>query len=125
MITITQVLRLHELSILDFGGSQGIRDIDLLESAVDRLNATFDSIGLYPSSFEKAAAILESIIKNHPFIDGNKRTGWLACCTVLRFDNYKFLIKQTDAYNFVIKVASSHLEFEEIVSFIKANTKHI
>jgi len=125
MITLSHVLRLHELSIKDFGGSTGIRDNELLESAVERINATFDSVSLYPSSFEKAAAILESIIKNHPFIDGNKRTGWLACCTVLRYDNYKFNLNQIDAYDFVIKVASSHLEFEEIVTFIESNSSHI
>ena len=125
MITLSHVLRLHELSIIDFGGSSGIRDKELLESAVERINATFDSVSLYPSSFEKAAAILESIIKNHPFIDGNKRTGWLACCAVLKYDNYKFSLNQIEAYDFVIKVASSHLEFEEIVTFIESNSVHI
>ena len=125
MITVSQVLRLHELSIIDFGGSFGLRDKELLESAVERIKATFDGVSLYPSNFQKAAAILESIIKNHPFVDGNKRTVWLACCTILRFGDYKFNLTETDAYDFVIKVASSHLEFEEIVSFIEANTKHI
>ena len=79
----------------------------------------FGGIDLYKTPFEKAAAILESIIKNHPFVDGNKRTGFISCCAILLRDGYELIATETDAYDFVIKVASSHLEFEEIVSFIE------
>ena len=125
MISFQEVLELHELSIIDFGGSDGIRDIDMLESAVERPKATFDGTELYPTPFQKAAAIFESIIKNHPFVDGNKRTAWLACIAILRLNNYRFIIVENVAYNFVIKVASSHLDFEEIVSFIETSTIRI
>jgi death-on-curing protein len=84
MISFQEILELHELSIIDFGGSHGIRDIDMLQSAVERPSATFDSTELYTTPIQKAAAIFESIIKNHPFVDGNKRTAWLACFTMLR-----------------------------------------
>ena len=90
MISLKEVLYLHEQSIKDFGGSHGIRDHGLLESAIERPNATFGGEELYPTIFLKAAALLESIVKNHPFVDGNKRTGWLACnATMILFD-YKF-----------------------------------
>ncbi len=125
MISFQEVLELHELSIIDFGGSDGIRDINMLESAVERPNATFDGKELYATSFQKAAAIFESIIKNHPFVDGNKRTAWLACIAILRLNNYRFAIEEKVAYDFVIKVASSHLDFEEIASFIETNTRRI
>ena len=74
MITKGIVLKLHELSIFKYGGSQGIRDEGLMESAIARPYQTFGGEDLYPTEFEKAATIAESIIINHPFVDGNKRT---------------------------------------------------
>ena len=79
MITKEIVLRLHTLSIAQFGGSHGTRDEGLLESAIARPYQTFGGNDLYPTVFEKAAAIAESIVINHPFVDGNKRTGFLTC----------------------------------------------
>ena len=78
MITIKTILRLHELSVITYRGSQGIRDQGLLESAIARPYQTFGGKDLYPTVLEKAAALSESIKINHPFIDGNKRTGLLA-----------------------------------------------
>ena len=77
MISVQQALQIHTIAIEKFGGADGIRDLNGLESALARPFQTFDAMDLYPSSFEKAAAIGESIIVNHPFIDGNKRTGYL------------------------------------------------
>ena len=125
MIYKQEVLLYHQLSIKRYGGAIGIRDEGLLSSAIERPFASYDGIDLYKTSFEKAAAILESIIKNHPFVDGNKRTGFIVCGALLLRDGFELIATETDAYDFVIKVASSHLEFEEIVAFIKANTKHI
>jgi death on curing protein len=76
MITKEVVLRLHELSILKYGGGDGTRDEGLMESAIARPYQTFGGEDLYTTVFEKAAAIVESIIINHPFIDVNKRTGF-------------------------------------------------
>ncbi|MFT4154657.1 type II toxin-antitoxin system death-on-curing family toxin [Parafilimonas sp.] len=78
MISKEEILRLHALSIEKFGGANGIRDINLLESAVARPFLGFGEDLFYKTTFEQAAALAESIIKNHPFIDGNKRTGFLA-----------------------------------------------
>lgn len=125
MITLDNLLLLHSFSIRDFGGSQGIRDIDLLKSAVERPYATFDGQELYATPAAKAAAILESILKNHPFVDGNKRTGWLACIVILRLNNYTFTLTEEEAYLFVIKIASSNTEFEIIVDYIQSNVKRI
>jgi len=122
MISLAEVLYLHEQSIIHFGGSNGVRDEGLLESAVERPHATYGGEELYPTVYLKAAAILESIVKNHPFVDGNKRTGWLACIATVRLFELKFSLTEEDAYNFVIKVASSHLEFEDISLFIELHT---
>ena len=84
MILLKDILNLHKLSIEEYGGSDGLRDTDLLESAIARPFQTFNGKDLYPSIFEKAAALGESIIINHPFIDGNKRTGTIAMIALLQ-----------------------------------------
>ena len=78
MITIKEVLIIHQLAITQFGGSEGVRDFGLLESAIQRPFVTFGNEELYPTATDKAAAIVESIVKNHPFVDGNKRSGAFA-----------------------------------------------
>lgn len=77
MISITEVEHLHKLLIDRFGGSHGVRDRAALESAIARPFQTFDDKDLYPTVIEKAASLIESLLINHPFIDGNKRTGYL------------------------------------------------
>ena len=77
MITLNQVLEIHQVLIKEFGGIQGIRDNALLEAAVNRPYAGFEEKQFYPSPEERAAPILESIVKNHPFNDGNKRLGYV------------------------------------------------
>jgi death-on-curing protein len=79
MIDLGTAERLHDILIDKFGGSKGIRDKGSLLAALARPYASFDQQDLYPSATEKAAAIFESIIINHPFIDGNKRIAYLLC----------------------------------------------
>jgi len=83
MIELTEAIKIHSILIERHGGSDGIRDLDLLESALNRPYATFDNKDLYPNPIEKSAAILESILINHPFIDGNKRTGYVLARLIL------------------------------------------
>ena len=123
MITIKNILRLHELSIITYGGSQGIRDQGLMESAIARPYQTFDGEDLYPTVFEKAAALTESIIINHPFIDGNKRTGLLAMLVILEIGNFKITASNDDTYNFTIQISTGEIKFEEIVMWLKNNTE--
>ena len=122
MIAIADILLLHEKSINDFGGSHGIRDIGLLESAIARPFQTFSRKELYPTVFEKAAALGESIIKNHPFIDGNKRTGLLAMISLLINNHYLLNASSEDLYNFIINISTNTLPFDEIFAWLKANT---
>ncbi len=122
MIFIDDILELHRKSIIDFGGSNGIRDIGLLESAIARPFQTFDSTDLYPTVFEKAAALGESLIINHPFVDGNKRTGVLAMMSLLINDGCSFTAPPDDLYTFVINISTGSIAFEEIVEWLKKNT---
>jgi len=125
MITLSEVLQLHENSIRDYGGSSGIRDINLLESAIARPFQSFEGNEFYSTAFEKAAALIESIVKNHPFIDGNKRTGFLAGFALLYRANLLIVAEQKEAYNFIIDIAASDISFENIVLWLQKNTQPI
>ncbi len=125
MITVEEVLQLHKNAIHDFGGSPGIRDINLLRSAVIRPFQSFEDIELYPSPFEKAAAIFESLIKSHPFVDGNKRTSFLAAFALLYKNGFELATSNQDTYNFVIQVSSSHIPFDEMVIWFRKNSRHL
>lgn len=78
-LTVKDVLLLHQMQIDAFGGSHGLRDLGLLESALMRPQATFDEADLYKSLFDKGAALLHSLLMNHQFVDGNKRTAMFLC----------------------------------------------
>jgi death-on-curing protein len=75
-LSLKTVLAIHERSLEEYGGDPGVRDQGLLESAVAQPRARFEGQDLYPSLAEKAAALAFSLVKNHPFFDGNKRTGY-------------------------------------------------
>src|SRR3990172_10842143 len=82
-ITLEQLLTIHEDQIDRYGGSHGIRDLNLLESALFRPQTTFSGEDLYKTIFDKAAALMHSLILNHPFVDGNKRTAVVAAIIFL------------------------------------------
>lgn len=121
MITLKEALIIHELAIDKFGGSYGVRDMNLLESAIQRPNATFDGKDLYPSAIDKASAIMESIVKNHPFSDGNKRTGYILMRLILLKSNMDIEAAEKEKYEFVIKIAEGKMGFDEIKSWIEEN----
>lgn len=77
MISKQEIIRIHQILIRRYGGIQGIRDLSMLESALERPYSGIEDQEFYPGPEEKAAAIIESIVKNHPFKDGNKRTGYV------------------------------------------------
>jgi death on curing protein len=121
MIQLKQVVAIHDILIERFGGSKGIRDTAILESAINRPFHTFDGIDLYKTSVEKAAALFESIISNHPFIDGNKRTAYVLMRIMLLKDGKDIGASEDAKYEFVIKAAQGHLSFDEIIHWIESN----
>ena len=125
MILIDDVLRLHNASINDFGGSKGIRDLGLLESAIARPFQTFSGEYLYITPIEMAAGLGESLIINHPFIDGNKRTGILCLLAFLLKFNLKLTADQDSTYNFTIQISTGEIKFEEIVIWLNNNTEAV
>lgn len=123
MITLREVEVIHEVLIEKFGGAHGIRDYAILESAINRPYQTFDGQDLYPNPIEKAAAIFESIVSNHPFVDGNKRTGYVLMQLILKQHNFEVVASQDEKYDFVLNTAQGKIAFNEIKDWIFNNAK--
>jgi len=117
------VLSIHKVLIDKFGGAHGVRDESGLESAINRPYSTFDAQELYPSPEEKSAAIIESLLINHPFIDGNKRIGYVIMRLLLMSKGKDINASEEEKYQFVIGIASGKLKYEAILSWIKNNLK--
>jgi death-on-curing protein len=117
------VLKLHKKIIRKTGGTFGIRDENLLMSSLNQPFQTFAGVELYPSVEEKAGKLLETIIKNHPFVDGNKRTAYVLFKLYLYRNNLKIIASEDEKYNFVMAIAEGKYNFEKIVEWIRKNTK--
>ena len=113
------VLSIHEYLIERYGGSSGIRDPGLLESALAQPQATFFGEFLHPTIADQAAAYLYHIAKNHPFVDGNKRTGFGVMEAFLRLNGYTLDFSDAEAYDIVLKVAKGELEKAELSELLK------
>lgn len=122
MITKEEILVIHEQVVKLHGGASGVRDMNGLESAIARPYQGFAGNDLYPTCFEKSAAIGESIIMNHPFVDGNKRTGYVLMELILRLEGFRINSNDEELYQFVIGISTGTKRFEEIVEWLKANT---
>ena len=118
-LTAEQVLFIHYRLVGETGGEHGVRDLGLLESAVARPQATFDQQELYSDLFEKAAAFMESLINNHPFVDGNQRTGIACAVLFLQQNGISFSAKNADLEKFTLRVASSKAGRSEITTWLK------
>ena len=122
-LTVKDVLLLHNLAIDESGGSHGLRDLGLLESAVARPQASFGGEDLYPTIFVKAGALVHSLLRNHPFIDGNKRTSMYSAMTFLELNGYRFIAKQKEVVNFALKVENERLSAEKIAGWLKGHAR--
>ena len=122
-LTAEQVLFIHSRVIAETGGEFGVRDLNVLQSAVERSKATFDGKELYPNIFSKAAALLESLVNNHPFLDGNKRTGITAVGVFLKMNGWNLVADNQQVSQFVLKVAQSEVNHKGITDWLDGNCK--
>jgi death-on-curing protein len=114
-----RVLQIHESQIRLFGGSSGIRDLGLLESALAMPQASFGGTLLHTDIYEMAAAYLFHIVSNHPFLDGNKRTGTATALFFLKLNGIDHDIDDDALESLVLSVASGETEKEEIAAFFR------
>lgn len=121
-LTLEFVLEIHNRVLEKHGGLSGVRDNNGLLSAIGRPFQTFDGNDLYEDVFQKSAALGESIIVNHPFLDGNKRTGYVLMEYYLRINNFKIIASDDDLYSFIISISIGQLKFDDIVIWLKNNT---
>jgi death on curing protein len=118
-----QVLFIHARLIDETGGAHGVRDLGLLLAALARPQATFDGQDLYPDLFTKTAALAESLLQNHPFVDGNKRTGITSAAMFLRVNGYKLTVSNAELEKFTFAVVLEHPAIDEIASWFKNNSQ--
>lgn len=114
------VLAIHAEAIKKFGGATGIRDEGLLDSALAQPFQTFSGADLYPGAIEKACRYAFGIIKDHPFIDGNKRTGAALLGTYLRINGIGFSPEPASFLRAMMDVADGSMEYEDLVSWVKS-----
>ena len=123
-LTAEQILFLHARLVAETGGGHGVRDLSMLLSAAGRPQASFDGQDLYPDLFTKAAALMDSLIRNHPFLDGNKRTGIAAAAMFLRANGTWLDATSAELEKFTLEVAQSQLTLNEITAWLQAHTRY-
>jgi death-on-curing protein len=108
------VLRIHERQIRKYGGTPGVRDDGLLESALAQPQATFGGTLLHLTIYEQAAAYLYHLAMNHPFLDGNKRTAFAVMDAFLRLNGYQLNLSNDQAYQLVLEVVKKTVSKEDL-----------
>ena len=89
-LTVSDIIEIHEYQIENFGGATGVRDVNLLKSAIGLPESSFGGVFRHPTISEMAAAYLYHLVENHPFVDGNKRVGAMAALIFLDINNIDF-----------------------------------
>jgi len=117
-LTKEQILAMHRELIEVSGSDDGIRDEGLLESALAAPFATFDGKPMLPTIQQRAARLGFGLIKNHPFVDGNKRIGVHAMLVILVMNGIELEYTQKELYEIILKVAASEASFEELLSWV-------
>lgn len=122
-VTLDEVIAIHSDQIDRYGGSAGIRDVRLLDSALSMPQASFDGAYLHETVYEMAAAYLYHVVQNHPFVDGNKRTGLMVAIAFLGL-NGTALVAEPDALTeLVLSVAAGQCSKSEVAVFLQRNTR--
>jgi death on curing protein len=121
-LTAEQVLFIHARLIAETGGMHGVRDLGLLLSAIARPQATFDEQDLYPNLFLKAGALLESLVGNHAFVDGNKRTAITSTGLFLRINGYRLTADNQQLEAFMLQCAQRLISLEQMAMWLKSHS---
>jgi death on curing protein len=122
ILSIEQVLYIHERIIDATGGKQGVRDFALLHSALERCKATYGGEDLYPTLFDKSSALLHSLVMNHAFIDGNKRTAYEVMKRFLYLNGFLITAPQKEIVRFCISVDNDGIKGKQIVQWLTTYT---
>lgn len=120
-ISKEKVLLLHQIMAEATGGSVGVRDEALLESALENCFATFDGVELYPTKEEKAARLGHSLVSNHAFVDGNKRIGVYIMLSFLESNGIKVYATNDEIVKLGVELADGTMKYEELLQWINTH----
>ncbi len=120
-LTLDEVLMVHADQIDRYGGSPGVRDLGLLQSAIAQPQSSFGGQLLHSTVFEMAAAYLFHLVSNHPFVDGNKRVGTVAALVFLEMNGLEVTVAEDDLAAFVLEVAQGHKDKLKITKYLRQN----
>jgi death-on-curing protein len=118
-LSLAEVLEIHQDQIARFGGASGIRDIELLKSALGMPPATFGGEFLHTDLCQMVAAYLFHLVKNHPFVDGNKRVGVVAALVFLTLNGFDVTAPEDELAEMVLAVARGEMDKAQIAVFIR------
>ncbi len=124
-LTLDEVVEIHRDMIERYGGSAGIRDLDLLESAIAMPQAGMGDQYFHSTLFEMAAAYLFHIVQTHPFIDGNKRVGAMAAFVFLKLNGFTMNVKEAEFEKMVRQVTEGQSKKAQIATFLQKNSKKL
>jgi death-on-curing protein len=119
ILTLTELVWLHAVAIKEFGGSGGVRDRGILESAIGRPLATFGGKNLYATPFKRAAALAESLVLNHGFVDGNKRTAMYAMGAWLEREGYAIEAERGELRDLALAIATRTTTVDQIATWLE------
>jgi death-on-curing protein len=122
-LSLAEVLEIHKDQVDRYGGAPGIRDIELLKSAIGMPSATYGGQFLHTDIYEMAAAYLFHLVKNHPFVDGNKRVGAVAALVFLYLNGFDFDASEDDLAETVLSAARSERDKADVAVFIRRFTR--
>ena len=118
-INLDEVIKLQEKIIFLYGGSYGIREMNLLKSSIESVFQTYDGMELYPSTLDKIIQVSYSLIENHCFIDGNKRIGVMVLLYLLEINGIQHNLNNKNVIEIGLKVASGDMDKDELKNFVK------
>ena len=125
MISRSEAEFYHAQLVREFGGATGLRDPGILDASLNRPFATFGGEDLFPTEFYKAAALIHGIITGHPFIDGNKRTGYQLGRLLLQDGGSDIEAPEDERYEMVIRIATGRMDVEEIKDWLLAHSRPV
>lgn len=122
-LRLEEILRLHYMLVEDFGGLHGVRDENRLKSVVEAPQAIMYGVEQYTTVYEKAAVYMRNIIQDHPFHDGNKRTGVTVGGVFLQRNNVPLTVQPRELEDFAVRIATDHLDVAAIADWLAAHTQ--
>lgn len=119
-LSVYEVIKLQEKLIFRYGGSNGIREMNLLKSCVESVFQTYGGVELYPTIIDKIIQVSYSLIKNHCFIDGNKRIGVMVLLYLLEINEINHTMRNSDIIKIGLELASGEMSKEDFKNFIES-----